>query len=235
MSLDKDAVEGETVAQASSAQVRKSIAPGLRRLGIKVKLKVRNLGVDFAAGQGVGKKGRAVHSSRLKEGIRRIRRVSGVGAGARRQVIRSMVIPSVTFGSAAQAMPKKSITLLRTEMAKTFGQIEGKSVTARLLMEEADPMLRVIDKAVMTWVCAVWDRLIGQDDLREAWRVAIVDKMGEKKKGAPKQGGLQRSGKDLKSLDGQHRTTMCSERETVCCWRLDTAKLRKVLSRSTQH
>ena len=136
-----------------------------------------------------GRKRGPVHQERFKEGMRRIKRAIVLGAGGRRKVIKPMVIPSVTYGSAAQMLPKRSINSLRAEMARTFGPIEGKLVIARLLIEEVDPLADIVEKAVMMRVCAAWDGLIGQVGLKNAWRVACVERMSVACKRKGRQGG----------------------------------------------
>ena len=75
VSRDKPGTVGTTVAQASGAKLRKGVTPGLLRMGIKVKKKVRNLGVDFGAGGKACRKVRLVLAGRPKESSRRIKRV----------------------------------------------------------------------------------------------------------------------------------------------------------------
>ena len=93
-------------------------------------------------------------------------------------MIRTMVVPSVTYGSAAQSLPRTDERFLRTEMAKTYGAVRGRSTTVRLLVEGADPALIIIEKAVMTWVCAAWDKLLDGKAMQDAWKAACIDKMG---------------------------------------------------------
>ena len=50
VSRDKEGVEGKTVAQASDKELRRRVGLCVGKFGIKVKNKVRNLGVDFGAG-----------------------------------------------------------------------------------------------------------------------------------------------------------------------------------------
>ena len=157
ISRDKEGAEGKTVAQASHRHLERRIGSAIGRFGIRVKRKVRNLGVDFEVSERGGSRRRQVLRARVKEGTRRMRRAAFVGGGGRRRVIRAMVVPSVTYGSAAQSLPRTDERFLRTEMAKTYGTIRGRSTTARPLVERADPTLIIIEKAVMTWVCAAWD------------------------------------------------------------------------------
>ena len=52
VSRDKEGAEGKIVAQACGEEVRRRITGGLGRLGVQVKAKVRNFGVNFDAGRG---------------------------------------------------------------------------------------------------------------------------------------------------------------------------------------
>ena len=118
-----------------------------------------------------------------------MRRAIVVGGGGRRRVVRGLIVPSITYGSAAQSLPKADERLLRTEMARTFGTLAGRSTTVRLLIEGLDPARLVIEKAVMTWVCAVWDNLLERTVMQDAWRVACVDRMSRLGGGKARQGG----------------------------------------------
>ena len=63
VSRDKGSKKGKTVVIASSGAVRKAIGMWMRRKGIGVQSKVKNLGVDFAAG---GKKRRGIRKDKLR-------------------------------------------------------------------------------------------------------------------------------------------------------------------------
>ena len=177
LSRDKGQNEGKTVAQASEKELRRRVATAMSKFGVKVKEKVRNLGVDFAAGGMSGTRGRNVLKARVREGARRVKRAVVVGARGRRRVVRSMVLPSVTYGSSSRSLPKVDEKFLRLEMAKTFGAVQGRSTTTRLLVEDVDPTRLSIEKAVMAGVCGLWDSHVEASVMEDAWKIAIMEKL----------------------------------------------------------
>ena len=203
MSRDKEGKEGKTVGQASCVRMERLLAPGLGKLGIRMKKKVRNLGVDFGVGKVVGRKGTSVFAGRVKEGWRRVRRAQLVGAAGKRTAIRMVVAPS-------QSIPQVNVKMLTTEMARAYGPTQGRSVTTRLIVEGVDPLQGLVEKAVMMWVCAVWDKLVEQEVLKEAWRMACVDKMMGARGGASRQGGAAAMWDALEKLGWAARASMSS-------------------------
>ena len=61
----------------------------------------------------------------------------------------------------------------RTMVAKSYGKMGGRSVSARLAVEDSDPGKQLVVEAVMSWVCAWWDDLMPKSDMYMAWRHAI--------------------------------------------------------------
>ena len=189
VSRDKDGVEGKTVAQASEKDLRRKVGLFVGKYGIRVKKKVKNLGVDFDVG-GVGAAmGRVALRGRVREGVRRLKRAVCVGSVGRRRVVRSMIVPSVVYGSAAQSLPRSDVRFLRTELAKTFGPIAGRSTTVRLVVEGIDLAALIVEKAVMTWVRGLWDGLVEYSAMHQAWRAECSIRAGGLKGSNSRLGG----------------------------------------------
>ena len=100
-----------------------------------------------------------------------------------------MTIPSVAYGSAACSLPKSDERFLRIAMAKSFGPLAGRSTAARLLAGEADPARYLIEKAIMAWVCGLWDSLVDLSIMKEAWKAASIERMSCTGPGRARQGG----------------------------------------------
>ena len=83
ISRDKGGGEGKTLVQASNRLLRNRIGEGIGRFGMRVKAKVRNLGVDYGAGNSGVTRGRVVLKGRVIEGKRRLRRAGVVGKRGR--------------------------------------------------------------------------------------------------------------------------------------------------------
>ena len=97
---------------------------------MKVKEKVKNLGVHFVArGRRQGTNVEAM--KRYQAGLKRVQRAQRIGRKAHLQAYRSLLIPSLTYGASAVSCPASLIKALRTQTARTFGPIEGRSTTVR--------------------------------------------------------------------------------------------------------
>ena len=176
VSRDYGGVKGKTVAQASSVRLGAGMQMQLNRLGIRVVKKVKNLGVQFVAG---GKRSftNQVTRDRYKEGLRRLQRASTAGKAARRKAAQSLFVPSFTFGACAVACPAALVSDLRKHAANAFGNMGGRSVSVRLLLEGADVGEKIAIKTVMAWVCGLWDELVEAEVMHKAWRHACVANM----------------------------------------------------------
>ncbi len=175
VSRDKPGVEGKTVAIASTASGRKRIAGGMSRLGIRVKTIVRNLGVDFAAGKASRRIARPTQAKRVREAKRKRDRATRLGRKLEHEVVKTAIIPSIIYGSAATGITDGMCSALRRSVAASLGPVAGRSATVRLLVENVDPALTIIMKPVMEWVCAVWDALVVEDVMIAAWRLAATE------------------------------------------------------------
>ena len=59
-------------------------------------------------------------------------------------------------------------------MARGYGNVDGRSVTARLALEGVDPGKEGVVEAIMCWVNAVWDVLMPIEWMKDAWRYAFT-------------------------------------------------------------
>ena len=63
---------------------------------------------------------------------------------------------------------------MRRITARAYGPTRGRSIVARLTLENADPANKVVvGKQVGFWVEAVWDKLVPEEILRDAWKLAF--------------------------------------------------------------
>ena len=76
------------------------------------------------------------------------------------------------------ALTRAYMKKLRAEAARGFGPIEGRSVTARLVVEGADIELTFIEKPIMYWVEGLWERLVDERTMNCAWRQACAELAG---------------------------------------------------------
>ena len=175
VSRNVDGEVGKTVVQTSSTNVGRSMRLRLRRLGVNIVRKVKNLGVQFATGS--RRLSNQVSQGRFTAGMRKVNRAARYGRMASRTVLRSVLTPSFTYGSSVTSCSPKLVQQLRVHTARTYGPLEGKSTTARLLMEEADVRSKLAVKTVMDWVQGVWDNVVEKEAMAAALRGAWTEHM----------------------------------------------------------
>ena len=59
----------------------------------------------------------------------------------------------------------------------------------RLLVEGIDPAVALVEKAVMSWVCGLWDGLVEFRVMQEAWRAECAARAGQRKVSGSRIGG----------------------------------------------
>ncbi len=155
ISRDSGARSGTTVALASDKDARGKVDRKLKRFGIRTKQRVRNLGVDFSMGKRGGRGPGPEQRARAKEADRRAKRAGRLGTTAAPWLIRGATVPSALYGTAVTGITDLMAEKLRTDAARAYGPLRGRSATARLIMENNDPGLLVVKKPLMAWVEAV--------------------------------------------------------------------------------
>ena len=174
VSRNQEGKEGKSIGIASSAKVRRGLARLLGKRRINVKRKVRNLGVDYSAGGKVSRAANVVRQGRVLKMKGRFGRALRMGHGVATSVTRVAFVPSVLYGVAVHGVNEQQLTNLRSMAARARGRMGGRSVTARLLVEDADPAYyAVIKKQIGAWIAAVWDEGVQGDILRDAWRWGV--------------------------------------------------------------
>ena len=163
------------MAQTSSRSLDHKLRKPLGKLGVKVKEKVKNLGVHFVARK-KHKGFNAEAAKRYQAGLKQVRRAQRFGRAPHFQAYRSLLIPSFTFGASAVSCPTALIKALRTQTAKTFGAIEGRSTTVRLLLENSDVRQVITLKTIMAWISAVWEELVDLQVMQLAWKHASAQR-----------------------------------------------------------
>ena len=113
VSKDERKKKGKTVAVASSSVMGRAIVHQMRRRGVGVQEKVKNLGVDFAAG-GKRKKGRNITlAARYKEAKRKQQRATRLGRKLAPSINRSAIVTSVTYGVASNGATEEQMRITR--------------------------------------------------------------------------------------------------------------------------
>ena len=91
--------EGKTVGIASKTRVRRRLESLLKRRNIIVKRKVRNLGVDYAAGGDVSRAANVVRQDRALKMKGRFGRANRMGQGVASSITNVALVPSALHGA----------------------------------------------------------------------------------------------------------------------------------------
>ena len=167
--------EGKSEAATSSVLLCSRIATGMKRLGIRVRGKVKHLGVAFRPGGN-----RARSSVRWIGEASRRKRVSRMGKRLGGHIARTAVVLAVTYGCALSPMPRRVMRGLRAVVANTGAKRKGvRSTAARLAVCKSDPAMIVATKAVMAWWKAVWSGTVTATELALAWRATDATGKGK--------------------------------------------------------
>ena len=170
VSRNQGGFKGKTVALASCTKLGKKLRGRMGKMGIEIRHSTRNLGVDYGGGRGKVKK--KMQKSRWCIGQLKSARAMRLG-GAATGIIRSGIIPSITYGTEVTGVTDGMLKGWRTMVAKSFGNLGGRSASARLALEGVDPGKKVVVEAIMCWVCAWWDELMPKDEMMDSWKYAI--------------------------------------------------------------
>ena len=175
VSRNVDGRIGKTVVQTSSKSAGASMSLKLKKMGVNIVKKVKNLGVQFSTGS--KRATNQVAKARFVAGMVKVRRAARYGRTASRAVLKSVLAPSFTYGSSVASCPPKLMQQLRVHTARTYGPLDGRSTTARLLMENADVRAKVAVKTAMDWVNALWEMWVEREAMEAALRGAWTEHM----------------------------------------------------------
>ena len=159
--------KGNTAPLGSRSRLGVLMKRKMQKLGVGICRRARNLGMDY--GTGKGGRIKTVLNSRNKEAKRKIVRAMRLWRRAAPSVARVSLMPSICYARVTDGRLKG----WRTMIARCFGNIGGRSITARLALEGSDPGLQLVVEAIMCWANAWWDEVMPRGEMRSAWRHAI--------------------------------------------------------------
>jgi ribonuclease HI len=162
----------KTVGVASLASLSKVLAPKLKALGVSVQKRVKLLGVDYAAGKKVV---RAVQALRLRTVCGRLPKYKRLGKLAARHLVRTGAAPAMRYGVTVVGATNSALKTARRFSCAAAGEMRGRSSFARLQLASYDVGALMAIDPVIEWSRAVWDGLVPREDLRLAWRRAVVE------------------------------------------------------------
>jgi ribonuclease HI len=164
--------KAKTVGVASIASLTKVMAPKLKTLGVSMQRRVKFLGVDYAAGKPVV---RAVQALRIKTICARAPGYRRLGKRAARHLVRTGAAPAMRYGVAVVGATNSALQTARRFSCAAAGEMRGRSAFARLQLAAYDVGALMAIDPLVEWAKAVWDGLVPREDLRIAWRRAVVE------------------------------------------------------------
>ena len=64
---------------------------------------------------------------------------------------------------------------MRAYAAAMYGEVRGRSASARLIVTRSDPSERYVMEPIRQWVQAIWDGELEKRDAEDAWKYAIKE------------------------------------------------------------
>ena len=167
-------VKGKTVAIASNARLVGLVRKRSASLGWTSGEGHVISGWNFVSVRGARSGGRAVYRDRWRAVKRLKERVKRLGHRPGAQVVNTGLIPSVKYGASVAGVMDRALAGWRSLAAAAYGNNGGRSITARLALEQADPGREVATGPIMDWITAWWDDSLDKDVMHDAWRFAIM-------------------------------------------------------------
>ena len=156
----------KTVATATPAVMRR-IRTSMRYLGIGLERKAKHFGIIHGLGAKT-KEGRGA-ASRWISAAARCARVKRLGRRLGKHVFTTGLRLAVLFGASVAAPRLSTIKAMRRAAGRTIGRMKGRSLTARLAVNDCDPAWDTLQAPILAWVRAVWDGRIPRRTLFRAW------------------------------------------------------------------
>ena len=157
----------KTVVAVSSQALARRLSTSMRRLGVVIARKAKHLGVDF----GPGARTRSTLSKKSRWAANAARRARTVRLGRRlgKRVFATGLKPAVLYGSTVAALGAGTITAMRRAAGRAIGKSRGRSLTARLAVNQCDPGWDAVRGPIMAWANEAWLQRIPTRTMQRAW------------------------------------------------------------------
>ena len=128
--------------------------------------KAKHLGVTHAPGA------RTRGPARWAANAARRSRVARLGRRLGRHVFKTALRPAALYGSTVASLNLGTIRSMRREAGKAMGKAQGRSLTARLAVNQCDPGWGATKNPIMAWINEVWTGQVPSYTLQRAcgWR-----------------------------------------------------------------
>ena len=159
--------KAKTVVAVSSQALARRMTTSMKRLGIAIARKAKHLGIDF----GPGARTRSSLNKRSRWAANAARRARTVRLGRRlgKRVFATGLKPAVMYGSTVAALGAGTITAMRRAAGRAISKSMGRSLTARLAVNQCDPGWDAIRGPIMAWTNETWLQRIPALTMQRAW------------------------------------------------------------------
>ncbi len=151
--------------------LRKRLGTSMRAIGFHVRRHTKNLGVDYAP---LAKRfKRMVQHQRRGEVRAREARIRRLPRDAAVRMNRTGTQPMSLYGATVSGIAPAHLREVRRDAARAYGEMKGRSTTARLLARRADPGQRYTLSVINRWSTMVWSQRLPSATLKSAWMHAM--------------------------------------------------------------
>ena len=159
--------KAKSTVAVSCPKVKGRISTTMRRLGILITQKAKHLGIEY----GPGARTRAPKGARSRwtANAARRARVTRLGRRLGRHVFATGLKPALMYGSTVAALNQGTFNAMRRAAGRTLGNMRGRSLTARLTVNQCDPGWDAIKGPIQTWTSEVWMSRVPTRTMERAW------------------------------------------------------------------
>ena len=161
--------KAKTVVAVSSSKLAQRLATPMRRLGALVVRKAKHLGIEFRPG---ARTRTTPSSSRWVANSARRARTVRLGRRLGKRVFATGLKPAVMYGATVASLGRGNIVAMRRAAGKAIGKMQGRSLTARLAVNQCDPGWDAVRGPVMAWTAEAWCCRIPVRTMQRAWMQA---------------------------------------------------------------
>ena len=158
--------KAKTVVAVSSSTLARRLATPMRRLGALITRKAKHLGVEFRPG---ARTRTTPSSSRWAANAARRARTQRLGRRLGKRVFSTGLKPAVMYGATVAALGAGTIAAMRRSAGRALGKIRGRSLTARLAVNQCDPGWDAVRGPIMAWTTEAWTSRVPRRTMQRAW------------------------------------------------------------------
>ena len=159
--------KAKTITAVSSPALGRRINTSMRRMGILVTRKAKHLGIHH--GPGAKTRGSGRTTSRWSANVARRARVIKLGRRLGRHIFTTGLRPATLYGTTVAVLSKTTVRDMRKAAGSTLGRRQGRSLTARLTVNQCDPGWDATRNPIVAWANEAWLARVPRRTMQRAW------------------------------------------------------------------